>query len=52
MRKITLLPEEKILTTLDYETDDIFCVKKEQYTVIEFLSFLEKVNTCYSMSTS
>lgn len=37
----------KLIGTLDYETGDVFCVQEEQYTAIEFLSFLEKVIARY-----
>ena len=37
----------KLIGTLDYETGDVFCVQEEQYTAVEFLSFLEKVIVRY-----
>ena len=37
----------KLIGTLDYETGDVFCVQEEQYTAVEFLSFLEKVIARY-----
>jgi transposase len=37
----------KIIGTLDYETGEVFCVQEEQYTAVEFLSFLEMVMIKY-----
>jgi len=37
----------KLIGTLDYETGDVFCVQEEQYTAVEFLSFLEKIIARY-----
>ncbi|WP_188634414.1 transposase, partial [Lentibacillus kapialis] len=33
----------KLISTLDYESGDIFCIERERYDAKVFLSFLEKV---------
>jgi transposase len=38
----------KLIAVLDYVTGEVFCVQEEQYTAVEFKSFLEKVLEKYS----